>query len=219
VQPFRDAIRDGGVEGMSFRFSVVRDEWVDKDGKKLRDDELMDLMWNGAGDRGPLRRTLREVKSSEAGPVVWPAYDDTAVGVRDHTGARTVTIDMGRLMRGDAEPQKTLAKLIVLADRAKGNRDDAVSTMTSAGFTLDDVVRVVEDLPTLEADETNKENESRSTVDSASDHPVPGPGTTEDTAGEHPSTRPANPVERAARIKAEYRDRLNRVLALPVTKP
>jgi len=62
VEPFRDAIRDGSVEGMSFRFRVVKEAW----------DDTGDL---------PVR-TLREIELFEVGPVVWPAYDTTSVGVR-----------------------------------------------------------------------------------------------------------------------------------------
>lgn len=65
VQPVRDAIRDGAVNGMSFRFSVVKDAWTER------------------GKNVPLR-TLLEVKAPELGPVVFPAYADTSVGVRSH---------------------------------------------------------------------------------------------------------------------------------------
>lgn len=64
VQPVRDAIRDGGITGMSFRFRIVDEEWV-----KSRSD-LVD------------ERTIREVELFEVGPVVWPAYAQTSVGVR-----------------------------------------------------------------------------------------------------------------------------------------
>ena len=63
VEPFRDAIRDEAVDGMSFRFRVIKDEWDETD---------PDL---------PVR-TLREVELFEVGPVVWPAYEQTSVGVR-----------------------------------------------------------------------------------------------------------------------------------------
>lgn len=65
VQPVRDAIREGAVNGMSFRFSVVKDQWTER------------------GKNVPLR-TLLEVKAPELGPVVFPAYRDTSVGVRNH---------------------------------------------------------------------------------------------------------------------------------------
>lgn len=69
IQPVRDAIRDGSVTGMSFRFRVVREEW---------DDTVPDL---------PVR-TLKEIELYEVGPVVWPAYEQTSVGVRAQQIAR-----------------------------------------------------------------------------------------------------------------------------------
>ena len=71
VQPFRDAIADGAVDGMSFKFSVVREEW----------DETGDV---------PLR-TIKEVKLYELGPVVFPAYEQTTVGVRAREVALALT--------------------------------------------------------------------------------------------------------------------------------
>ncbi|WP_395153135.1 HK97 family phage prohead protease [Ilumatobacter sp.] len=62
VEPIRQAIDSGAIDGMSFRFRVIRDEW----------DESGDI---------PLR-TIREVELFEVGPVVFPAYASTSVGVR-----------------------------------------------------------------------------------------------------------------------------------------
>jgi HK97 family phage prohead protease len=62
VEPVRDAIREGSISGMSFRFSVVK-ETIDEN------------------DVVPMR-TVNEVKLYELGPVVWPAYEATSVGVR-----------------------------------------------------------------------------------------------------------------------------------------
>ena len=66
IQPVRDAIASGSVDGMSFRFRVAEggEEW-DRSGEV------------------PVR-TLTQVDVLEAGPVVWPAYDTTTVGVRSH---------------------------------------------------------------------------------------------------------------------------------------
>lgn len=64
VQPVRDAIRDGGITGMSFRFRVVDEDW-----SRSRDD-------------GMEERTIREIELYEVGPVVFPAYEQTSVGVR-----------------------------------------------------------------------------------------------------------------------------------------
>jgi hypothetical protein len=63
IQPVRDAIRDGAITGMSFRFRVINENW-----KK--------------GDDNTPERTITEVALYEAGPVVFPAYDKTSVGVR-----------------------------------------------------------------------------------------------------------------------------------------
>ena len=62
IQPVRDAIASGSIDGMSFRFSVVKETF----------DESGDM---------PLR-TVQEVKLYEVGPVVFPAYTETSVGVR-----------------------------------------------------------------------------------------------------------------------------------------
>ncbi len=89
VQPVRDAIADGAVSGMSFRFEVVKDDW--------------------SAARGRRTRTLKEVKAPELGPVVNPAYRDTAVSVRSALTALQeqvpevrVTIDAGETRDDDA---------------------------------------------------------------------------------------------------------------------
>ena len=64
TQPVRDAIGSGSIDGMSFRFNVPKDKET----------------WDRSGDV-PLR-TLLEVGCPELGPVVFPAYTDTTVGVR-----------------------------------------------------------------------------------------------------------------------------------------
>jgi len=81
VEPIRQAIEGKSITGMSFRFRVVRDEWRDNAGKVVKPDELLDLLW-APGDRGPLQRFIKEVELFEAGPVVFPAYVETSVGVR-----------------------------------------------------------------------------------------------------------------------------------------
>jgi uncharacterized protein len=111
--PFRDAIRSGSVTGMSFRFSVVRDEWTDSEGKRLQPTELEQLLYTGGGDRGPLLRTLKEVKISEAGPVTWPAYNDTEVSVRS---SGVLTINLAELHTPTV--RRDLAWAVYLADRS-----------------------------------------------------------------------------------------------------
>jgi Escherichia/Staphylococcus phage prohead protease len=87
IQPVREAIANGAVDGMSFRFTVVREEWRDADGKVIRDeDKLRDLLrrsWlEELADEELLTRTLKELRVPELGPVVFPAYAETSVGVR-----------------------------------------------------------------------------------------------------------------------------------------
>lgn len=62
VQPVRDAIASGSITGMSIRFRVIK-ETIDESGDV------------------PLR-TITEAMLFEGGPVVFPAYDGTSVGVR-----------------------------------------------------------------------------------------------------------------------------------------
>jgi HK97 family phage prohead protease len=82
VEPVRQAIEGNAITGMSFRFEVAREQWTDKDGKKIADDELQRLLWE-PGDRGPIKRTIVEVDPLyELGPVAFPAYASTSVGVR-----------------------------------------------------------------------------------------------------------------------------------------
>lgn len=59
-EPLRHAIAEGAIDGMSFRFEVVKDDW--------------------SPDRKA--RSVREVKLFELGPVVFPAYAGTSVGLR-----------------------------------------------------------------------------------------------------------------------------------------
>ncbi|MGW4883369.1 HK97 family phage prohead protease [Streptomyces murinus] len=105
MQPIRDAIAEGSITGMSFRFEVVREQWTDAQGKTVRPEEVAELLWN-PGDRGPLHRELIEVKCRELGPVVFPAYVGTSVSVRardraaelarDDEFARTIRASLAR---------------------------------------------------------------------------------------------------------------------------
>lgn len=63
------SLRSGALDGMSFRFSVVRDEWDTRDGAEYR--------------------TIKEVKLYEAGPVTFPAYEATTAGIRGQAAYRT----------------------------------------------------------------------------------------------------------------------------------
>lgn len=120
MQPVRDAIAAGAVDGMSFRFSVVREQWQTADGKVIRDDEELGAVLRATwyedvpDDELPVR-TLKELKVPEMGPVVWPAYSDTSVGMRSQV------IDLGRL--NDPEQRKLLAQAVFIADAAEQDDD------------------------------------------------------------------------------------------------
>jgi HK97 family phage prohead protease len=74
VEPVRDAIRDGAITGMSFRFSVPAN------GDRVT-----------RGKDGMLERTITEVALFEVGPVVYPAYEATSVGVRSRVALDALT--------------------------------------------------------------------------------------------------------------------------------
>lgn len=103
VEPIRQAIEGGAIDGMSFRFRVLRDEWTAADGRSLRGADLDDAL---ASDEMP-SRTIQEVELYEAGPVVFPAYEATSVGVRSMLTSLS-----------DEEREDLLAELIGRADGA-----------------------------------------------------------------------------------------------------
>lgn len=65
IHPIRDAIRDGAIDGMSFKFTVPEGKAT-----KTRQENGRNLV------------KIREVKLMELGPVTSPAYDATTVAVR-----------------------------------------------------------------------------------------------------------------------------------------
>lgn len=115
MQPVRDAIAAAAIDGMSFRFSVMRESWETHDGKPLRTEEaiydaLRQTRYEDIPDDELPIRTLKELQVPEIGPVVWPAYADTSVSVRSKV------IDLGRL--NDPEQRKLLAEAVFIADMA-----------------------------------------------------------------------------------------------------
>lgn len=93
VQPVRDAIKSEAIPGMSFRFRVVKDEWRDSTGKLVKPEQVnVRLMSTDPADESTvLKRTIREVQLFEVGPVVFPAYEGTSVGVRSRELASLLT--------------------------------------------------------------------------------------------------------------------------------
>jgi len=112
VQPVREAIENGSIDGMSFRFSVIGETWAR---------EESDLP----------ERTITEVRLMEVGPVVWPAYDGTDVGVRSLELARS-------LLAADDTTRREIATVLL---RESGESTDTpvaeAADGTSAGGAVD----------------------------------------------------------------------------------
>jgi len=66
----RELLSVGAVDGMSFRFSIIRDEWNDEP-------DPSDI-----NPKGLPERTIKEFRLYEFGPVTFPAYEATTAGVR-----------------------------------------------------------------------------------------------------------------------------------------
>lgn len=116
VQPVRDAIASGSIDGMSFRFEVVQDEWRDKRGNVIDDrDEVRRRLYSG-DPKDVLSRTLKEVKLPELGPVVFPAYRQTSVAVRS-------VLDALSLDDLDNEARTELARLLVSGTSPQPSRE------------------------------------------------------------------------------------------------
>lgn len=124
MEPVRDAIAAEAINGMSFRFEVVRESWSYADGRPIRDEKALlaelDRTWfeDVPAEDLPIR-TLKELKVPEMGPVVWPAYAETSVGMRSQV------IDLGRLADGDPEQRKLLARAVFIADTSQSSQQDA----------------------------------------------------------------------------------------------
>lgn len=94
VEPVRDAIRDGAITGMSFRFRVINENWKQRASLPLR--------------------TITEVALYEAGPVVFPAYSQTSVGVRSRAVLTALTdpdvrADLARALLTGTIPSEDIA--------------------------------------------------------------------------------------------------------------
>lgn len=160
MEPVRDAIAEGAIDGMSFRFSVVREKWFDPDGKEVRDEEelqqrLFSSWWDDLPEEELLSRDLKELKVPELGPVVWPAYEQTSVSVRSKV------IDLGRLTeRGQ---RKLLAEAVFRADAAECNHqtDDDTPDITDTP-SADGHVTAADDTPRSTDTSSAGEHESAS---------------------------------------------------------
>lgn len=106
IQPVRDAIADDAIDGMSFRFGVEKDTW-----EKL-DTDLPE-------------RTINEVRLLEVGPVVFPAYDKTDVGVRSREIAR-------QLLDADDDTRREVARALTFGIQDSDPDEGPASTRDEA---------------------------------------------------------------------------------------
>lgn len=132
IAPVRDAIANGSIDGMSFRFSVVRETWTMPDGTKLTDPrQISEYLWKPPAD-GLLLRAIQELKCSEVGPVVWPAYEETSVGVRFGEPA---VIDLARLH--EPATRALLARAVLMVDAAQAEDSKTAGPRATAPAPVD----------------------------------------------------------------------------------
>ena len=146
IQPVREAIASGSIDGMSFRFSVVSEMWHDPAGKRITDEEVLrDTLrrtwYEEVPDEELLLRTLKSLQVPELGPVVWPAYTETSVGVR----STSVTIDLSRI--NSPEEKNKLARAVLMADRADVETQPVTPGADEHGDTSNDTQRATEAQP------------------------------------------------------------------------
>lgn len=187
MQPVRDAIANGSIDGMSFRFEVMRESWVDADGNPIKDlDTLQQLIWGeGENQSGPPMRTIQEVRCPEMGPVVWPAYSDTSVGVR----ARSVASEI----RGDGS-----LRLALLAGlRTSGSAPDSRKFVTQ-GLSAKDVA-----LALLFGDTVRDASPAHSAP------PVEAPAAEDEVRDAPPAGHPSEPQDVDAPLPDEHPSQQN----------
>ncbi|GAA1766135.1 HK97 family phage prohead protease [Streptomonospora arabica] len=162
IEPVRDAIASRSVDGMSFRFGVVRQRWFDASGKEIRDEEalreaLMRSWLEDVPDDELILRELRELKVPEVGPVVWPAYEATSVGVR------STVIDLSTIHEPDT--RKALARAVLMADAAEQEPEQAAAPPATDARAHDASAGEHDEQPAREAppEEEKKDDEPQPT--------------------------------------------------------
>lgn len=211
IDLIREAISTGAIDGMSFRFSVVRDEWRDRNGQVVRPDEVEKILWHDTEGRGPLLRTLKEVRIAEVGPVVWPAYAGTSASVR--SADEPIVIYPDRLH--EPEQRKLLAEAVLRAEQAEGTETSPEDRGAS-----DDAPQPTSPDEGDAGERSGSDTEApQPTSDEAGEHAVDAPQPTADeAAGEHESETEEDPAPtddvdaaRAAEVERLYVEALNEV--------
>jgi phage head maturation protease len=133
-EPVREVISTGTVNGMSIRFGVAKERWYRPDGTQVKNEaeieaELLRTWLEDVPDEELLRRDIVESRVAEMGPVVWPAYSSTSVGVRsllDYMSAeqrRAFMQEVAALVARDPALRDLIAAPAAQSDG--GERDDA----------------------------------------------------------------------------------------------
>lgn len=135
TQPLRDAITSGSISGMSFRFRPIAHREEPAKGKTLP------------------KRTITEVALYELGPVAFPAYEGTSVGLRAWANAAPAEF-RSALLVGEEGPE-LVVPMVLPAGQTKSTLTFAIPdtmtnerTLTPAGTTTGDEDRAAaEDEP------------------------------------------------------------------------
>lgn len=139
-------IRDGAIDGQSFRFSVPKgkDSWVYPTPNERRAGKLPE-------------RTIHELSLAEFGPVTFPAYEATTVGVRSREDFRTwkglndaKRARISEIMRADSDEDPTsLAEAVdavldeLEACLASGDTGQCAALLVAAEATIDALISVL----------------------------------------------------------------------------
>ena len=180
IDLIREAIASGAIDGMSFRFSVVRDEWLDKDGNKVKPDDVKRILYYGEQpERTPLLRILKEVRVAEVGPVVWPAYDNTSAAVRDKLTASDGMVHLNLDRLNKPEEQR---KLLLVESALR-----ALNPTPSGDPSHEEPRDTPDDGGAVEHSDEGTDAPHSTDQDSAGEHAEDSPQSTDTPAGAHES--------------------------------
>lgn len=163
----RDLVLPGlraGLYGASYRFRVMREEWVDEPGVSE---------WN---PKGLPERTIKEASVSEFGPVTFPADAGATAGVRSLRPSdltlgvmRSDPARMQRLIeeptetRMDSEDMSLIAQMIDLGTEYIDEQDEPDDEANIP--VMEGVLQTLTDLMAVEAAETEPDDEPEDEAD------------------------------------------------------
>jgi HK97 family phage prohead protease len=78
AEAIREAVSAGAISGMSFRFAVTDEAWTDAQGCPIEARNVASKIYQGV----EMHRSIKAVQLYALGPVTFPAYSSTTVGVR-----------------------------------------------------------------------------------------------------------------------------------------